>query len=233
MSVRRVLVALLFWMVAAGARGAGLPDCAALVAPVAKDPSSISEGEPLLGIDAIVEDVASTDSVRICTGIGRYRSSSPHITFTAKWRDEGHTTVTLDAHPATAAETAARARSLRIRNHPPGEDGTFLLKTIPAYCADPGFMRRAAEELQRGISVDDGFYREPDYKIFDMQPNGADTGVMANCIATVGNDTVKGEIFLGTNWVRGATGQHYEFYVLPAGPQNFRLVNRLWQMSAE
>lgn len=231
--MRRVAIAFLSWIAAAAEAGAApLPDCAALVAPLQQDPSSIREAEPLLGVDAIVQDAASTDDVRICTGIGRYRSASAHITYTAKWQDEKRTRFSIAAHDTTEAEAAARARSLRTRFHPTG-DGTFLIKNDPAYCTDPDFLRRATQELQWGISVDDAFYQEPDYTIFDMRANGDDTGIMANCVATVGNDKVKGEIFLGTNWEQGENGRRYEFYVLAAGPQNFRLKDRLWDMSAE
>jgi hypothetical protein len=203
-----------------------------LVAPLRQDPSSVHDDETLLSVDAIVQDVSSTDDVHICTGIARYRSASTHITYTAKWLDDGHTQFGIDAHATTDDEAAARARSLRRKYRPTG-DGTFLIYSYPAFCTDPGFLRRATQELQWGISLDDTFFREPDYTIFDIEPNGDNSGIMANCIATVGNDKVKGEVFLGTNWVRGESGHRYSFYVLTAGPQDFRLKDRLWDMSAE
>lgn len=230
--MQRVIIALLLSVAAAAARAAALPDCAALVAPLEQDPTSIYDSERLLGVDAIVQDSGSTPDLRICTGVGRYRSISTHITYTAKWRDDKRTSVTVDAHTTTQAEAASRARSLRIKSHPSG-DGTFLLKNVPAFCTDPDFVRHATEELHYGISAHDAFYQEPGYTIFEIHSNGYDTGVMANCIATVGNATVKGDIFLGTDWVEGQSGRRFQFYVLSAGPQDFQLENRLWEMSAE
>lgn len=192
----------------------------------------MNEGEPLLGIDALVEDLESTPDVRVCTGVGRYRSISKHITFTAKWRDEQQKAVSLDAHNTTDDEAVSRARSLRIKLHPSG-DGTFSVKILPAVCTDPAFVRQAQEELRLGISVDEALYREPGYTIFKMTSNGYGSGIMANCIATIGDSELRGEIFLGTNWARGEAGRRFVFYALPAGPEDFRLTDRLWQLSTE
>lgn len=232
--MRAPVLGLAFFLTTAAAAFAAdsMPGCAALVAPLQKDPSSILEEEPLIGVDYIVQDWKSAKDVRICTGVARYRSISTHITWAAKWLDEKHSGISINAHRTTDDEAASRARSLRIRNHPSG-DGTFSMRAFPAYCTDPDFARHAVEELNFGISVNNTFYREPDYTIFDIHNNGYDTGIMASCLATVGNAKVKGDIFLGTNWVLGQNGRRFEFYVLPAGPQDFRLENRLWELSAE
>lgn len=229
--MRRALLALVLALGPAGwARAEPLPDCRALLPALQQDPTSVQDGEPLLTVDNIVSDRSSGDELRVCTGIARYRSISTHLTYTAKW-DPEHAGVGIEAHATTFEEAAARARSLRIKFHPYG-DGTYTMRNLVPYCGDADFTRQATKELQFGISIDDGFFREPSYSVFTMRSNGAGTGVMANCVATVGDDQGKGDIFLGSNWVRGQMGRRFEFYVLP-GPQGFQLKNRLWDLSAE
>ena len=211
----------------------GLPSCTALVAPLKSDRSSIRNGAPLLGVDAIVEDVQPAPSVRVCTGVALYRDGTSHITYTAKWNDEKHTSFDVNGHPTTDVEAASRARSLRIRNHPRERDGTFLIRVALPFCTDPEFTKLAEAELRYGISFRDVFYREPGYRIFAMDSNGYGSGILTNCVATVGDDTAKGAIFLGTNWAEGETARKYQFYILSPGPDGFTLRNRLWEIGSE
>jgi hypothetical protein len=66
-----------------------------------------------------------------------------------------------------------------------------------------------------------------------MIVNGYGSGILANCVATVGDDKEEGAIFLGTDWVPGEANRRYQFYILDAGPDGWKLVNRLWQLGAE
>jgi hypothetical protein len=217
----------------AGAAESALPSCTALVAPLQRDPSSVRAGAPLLGVDAIVEDVQGTQETRLCTGVARYRDGTGHITYSARWTGAKHSSVDVNAHETTALEAASRARSLRIRSHPRGESGTFSLDTEQPFCADAGFTKLAEAELRTGISFREAFYKEPDYRIFEMRANGYGSGVLANCVATLGTDAAKGAIFLGTNWAGLETARTYQFYILSPGPDGFNLKNRLWESGSE
>ena len=224
----------------AGAAEPALPSCTALVAPLQRDPSSARNGAPLLAVDAIVEDVQPPPGTRLCTGVARYRDGTSHITYTAKWDDDKHAAFDVNAHEATTVEATSRARSLRVRNHPPGRDGTFLIRTSLPFCTDPDFTKLAASELRTGISAREAFYREPGYRIFALDTNGYGSGIMTNCLATVGDDQTKGVVFLGTNWTDTANAHKYdsyilsyEFYILSPGPDGFSLKNRLWEMGSE
>jgi hypothetical protein len=216
----------------AHAADAVLPTCKALVPRLERDPSSQRNGSTLLGVDEIVEDVASTEDARACTGVAQYRDATSHITWTATWDDPKHTAFDVNGHETTEAESYSRARSLRIRNHPPGLDGAILIRSVVPFCADAAFTKLAENELHLGISFRDAFYREPDYKILSMSANGYGSGVVINCLATVGNSTTKGTIFIGTNWSE-TDDRKYELYILSPGPDGFTLTNRLWTMGTE
>ncbi|HXQ53508.1 MAG TPA: hypothetical protein VN802_20625 [Stellaceae bacterium] len=220
---------------AAGARAQeqAMPSCDGLVPRLKADPSSIRNGTPLVGVDAIVEDLQSTPASRICTAAARYKSGNVNITFTAKFSDDKHLSFSVDAHDATVVEATSRARALRAKSHPPGQDGTFSFDAYVPYCTDAEFIKLATAELHYGISFRDAFYREPDFRILDISSNGYGSGILSNCIATVGNGEAKGAIFIGTNWVNSQTGRRYEFYVLASGPDGFKLKNRLWETGAE
>ena len=217
----------------AGAAEPALPSCTALVARLQADPSTIRQGAPLLGVDAIVEDMQPPPNSRVCTGIARYRDGTSHMTFTAKWDHEKHASFDVNGHETTVAEAASRARSLRVSNHPPGRDGTFQLRVELPFCTDPEFTKLAETELQYGISFRDAFYREPGYRIFAMNANGYGSGILTNCVATVGDDKNQGSIFLGTNWAKAETARKYEFYILSPGPDGFSLKDRLWEIGGE
>jgi len=209
-----------------------LPGCTALVTRLRADPSSQHEKAPLLGVDDIVEDVASLQDARLCTGVAQYRDATTHITWTAGWANSKHQSFDVNAHETTDAEAESRGRSLRIRTHPPGLDGTFLSRNVVPLCADPDFDKLAENELRTGISFRQGFFREPDYRILSMDSNGYGSGVVINCVALVGDANRKGEIFIGTQWA-GEGSRKYEFYLLSPGPDGFSLPNRLWEMGTE
>jgi hypothetical protein len=234
--LRASLLALLLVPAAASMAGAaesGLPSCTALVPTLQRDPSSVRGGAALLGVGVIVDDVQPAQDTRMCTGVARYRDGSTHITYTAKWDDDKHTSFDVNAHETTETEATSRARSLRIRNHPRGRDGTFLLRVELPFCTDPEFTKLAEGELRYGISFRDVYYREPGYRIFAMDSNGYGSGILTNCIATVGDDNTKGVIFLGTDWAEAMTARKYEFYILSPGPDGFSLKNRLWEIGSE
>lgn len=217
----------------AAAAPSALPSCTALVAPLQHDPSSVRDGAPLLAVDVIVEDVQPPRDTRVCTGVARYRDGTSHITYSAKWDDDKHTAFDVNAHETTDIEAASRARSLRVHNHPPGRDGTFLVRVTLPFCTDPEFTKLAEGELHYGISFRDTFYREPEDRIFAMDSNGYGSGILTNCVATIGDDHTKGVVFLGTNWAETLSTRKYEFYILSPGPDGFSLKNRLWEIGSE
>jgi hypothetical protein len=217
----------------ASAQDRQIPPCKALVAALQRDPSSVLNGSPLLSVDNLVADPHSTAERRTCTGIANYRDASGHITFIAAWSDDNRTGFDVNAHPTTADEAKSRAVALRNANHESGQDGTYAIAAYTPYCTDPKFLTMATNELHQGISAGENFYREPDYKILAIAPNGPGAGILANCVATIGNDTIKGQIFIGTNWVNAAAATLYQFYVLEAGPDGFKLTNRLWDLATE
>ena len=217
----------------AGAAEPALPSCAALVAPLRADPSSVRQDAPLLGVDAIVEDAQPPPDTRLCTGVAHYRDGIGHITFSAKWKDAAHNSFDVNGHETTIDEATSRARSLRMRDHPPGRDGTFLIRLALPFCTDPEFTKLAETELRYGISFRDTFYREPGYRIFAMATNGYGSGILTNCVATVGDDKSKGSVFLGTSWAEAEAARKYEFYLLSPGPDGFSLTNRLWEIGGE
>lgn len=234
--MRASLLALLLVPAAASTADAAesaLPSCAALVAPLQADPSSFRQGAALLGVDAIVEDVQPPPDTRVCTAVARYRDGTDHITFTAKWTDGKRSSFDVNGHETTVDEATSRARSLRIRNHPPGRDGTFQVRVELPFCTDPEFTKLAETELRYGISFRDAFYREPGYRIFVMDSNGYGSGILTNCIATIGDDKSKGSIFLGTDWAEAESTRKYEFYILSPGPDGFSIKNRLWETGSE
>jgi len=208
------------------------PNCDALLALVQKDPSSIRDGAPLLSVSAIVEDQRSTNEVRICTGVALYRDGEEPVTYTAHWRP-AKGAFDIELHQATEDEAASRARSLRALYHPAGEDGTFALTSSIVGCTEPDYRELAARELQLGISVQGSFYREPDFDIFDIAANGFGSGLLSNCIATVGSAKARGRIFLGTDWTGDESDRRVQFYVLDAGPDGFKLRNRLWELNGK
>ena len=222
-------------LVAPGAQAQlrALPSCTGLVPGVMRLPGLVRSGLKPLQVDAVVEDLASTPDNRICTGVLHYADESVHLTFTALWRDAGDRGDAISTHETSAREEQSRALSLRLRFHPEGEDGTFAIRDYVPYCSDSEFIRRATEELHLGISRRDAFYREPSFKIFSMAPNGYGSGVLANCIAVVGDGQQKGAIFLGTDLVPGAANRRYQFYILSAGPDGWKLKNRLWDLGIE
>jgi hypothetical protein len=208
------------------------PDCNKLLSIVQNDPSSIHDGAPLLSVSAIVEDEISTDDARICTGVGHYRDSDIPVTYTARWKPIDDT-FDIEMHPATNDEAVSRARTLRTLYHPKGADGTFSLADTSAGCLDPDYKALATRELRLGISFLASFYREPDIQILDIATNGFGSGLLANCIATVGNGKEKGDIFIGTNWTGNENDRRTQFYVLDAGPEGFKLKDRLWELDGK
>ena len=177
--------------------------------------------------------MAGTPDLRLCTGVARYRDGTGHITYSARWTDGTHTAVDVNGHETSALEAASRARSLRVRNHAQGLDGTFTLDTAEPFCSDRKFTQLAEAEIRSGISFRQAFYKEPDYRVFSMSANGYGSGVLANCVAVIGNDASKGAIFLGTNWAGSEIARTYEFYLLSPGPDGFVLKNRLWEIGTE
>jgi hypothetical protein len=219
--------------VAAHAQDKPLPSCAGLIDALKSDPSSILNDSPLLSVEKLVATIGSTAQNRVCTGVANYRDATSHITYTAKWVDDTKTTFDVNAHPTTDDEAKARAVALRVAHHAEGTDGTFALADYTPYCTDADFLTMATSELQHGISAGTDFYLEPDYRVSDLLPNGPGSGILANCVATVSGDKVKGAIFIGTNWVDVATASRYQFYILDTGPDGFKLVNRLWDLATE
>lgn len=145
-----------------------LPTCTALVPRLQDDPSSLRGELRVLSVDHIVEDITSTQDARVCTGVAQYRDATTHITWTATWQNPKHTSFDVNAHDTTDEEAERRARSIRIRTHPPGLDGTFLVRTVVPLCADKDFDKLAENELRVGISFRQSFFREPDYHILSM-----------------------------------------------------------------
>jgi hypothetical protein len=211
-----------------------LPSCRDLIPALAADPSSARNRIKLQTIDHIVEDRASTGEGRLCTGVARYRNDTAHLTFSAKWDDAKRKTMTVIGHETVDSEEASRALSLRRLYHPSGADGSYSLQAYVPYCTDAEFIKIATAEMHYGISFRTAFYREPDFEIIDITANGYGSGILSNCVATVGNDKEKGTIFLGTNWVSGGEKERrYEFYILESGPDGFKLKNRLWELGEE
>jgi hypothetical protein len=229
-------VALVLLLAPAGAAVAAdepkAPDCASLLPVVQNDPSSVHDGAPLLSVSAIVADQASSDEARICTGIGHYRDNDVPVTFTSRWRQASQT-FDIEMHATTDDEAAARATSLRTLYHPQGENGTFSLLDTAGGCTDRDYRDLATRELHIGISVRTSFYREPDFNILDMAANGIGSGILTNCIATVSNGSQKGELFIGTNWTGDESDRRIQFYVLDAGPEGFKLEDRLWELDGK
>ncbi|HUZ72528.1 MAG TPA: hypothetical protein VMU87_06055 [Stellaceae bacterium] len=220
---------------AARAQLIALPSCSGLVPDLQRSPALVRSGLHILRVDEIVEDVSSSPLARICTGVAHYADESLHLTYTADWRDNNRTDYVVQSHETTAAEEASRALSLRIRTHPADDDGTFSLDDYVPYCGDAEFTKLATAELHLGISARNAFYREPSFRIMSITTNGYGSGVLANCIAEVGNDKEKGAIFLGTDWAdrAGRNTRRYQFYILAAGPDGWKLKNRLWELGAE
>jgi hypothetical protein len=208
------------------------PDCTTLIPLLQNDPSSIHDGAPLLSVSAVVADQASSDAARVCTGVGHYRDSDLPVTYTARWRPANQA-FDIEMHAATDDEAASRAESLRALYHPKGQDGTFSLLDTGSGCTDPDYRDLATQELRLGISFRDSFYREPDADILDIFANGIGSGLLSNCIATVGTGTDKGEIFIGTNWTGNGGDRRIQFYVFDAGPEGFKLKDRLWQLDGK
>lgn len=217
----------------AAAQERRLPSCTGLVPALMRDPSSARNDYKLEGVQYVVDDIGSGPDERVCTALGLYQEGDVPIAYTARWEDDTRTAYDVNAHGATPIDEISRAASLRVRNHPEGQDGTFSVRTYVPYCTEPEFLRLARQELRFGISTRNAFYKEPDYDIFKIIPNGYGSGILSNCIATVGNDTVRGDIFIGTDWVPGQTQRRYQFYILPTGPEGWKLQNRLWTSSAE
>jgi hypothetical protein len=212
-----------------------LPSCSGLVPDLKRLPTLVRSGLHVQAVDEIVEDIASSPLSRLCTGVVHYADEALHFTYTADWNDEGRTSYIVQAHETTPREEEQRAVSLRVRTHPSDDDGTYSLQDYVPYCTDAKFIKLATKELHLGISTRNAFYREPSYKILSIIANGYGSGVLANCVAVVGNDTVKGSIFMGTDWAdqTGANGRRYQLYILAAGPEGWKLENRLWEMGAE
>ncbi len=210
-----------------------LPSCSGLLGNLQRDPTNLRFGAPFHSLSAIVADTTSSPDSRMCTAVAQYANGNSHLTYTAHWDDKKHTAYTVLWHETTAIEEASRAISLRLRNHPAGQDGTFSLGTYVPYCTDPQFVRMARAELRYGISFRNAFYKEPTYDIMTIAANGYGSGILSNCVATVGNDQEKGAVFLGTNWVAGETQRRYAFYMLDVGPDGWKIRNRLWELSAE
>ena len=210
-----------------------LPTCSGLVADLKRSPLTVRNGLPLQTIDAIVEDATSTPDARLCTGNARYVDGARHFSFSARWRDVKQSAYTVEGHESVTYEEAARARSLRVRTHPKGADGTFAVRSYVPFCTDAEFIRIATNELRLGISFRSLFYREPTYRIVSISSNGYGSGILANCIATVGDGEQQGAIFLGTDWVSGEAERRFQFYILETGPDGWKLKNRLWETGTE
>lgn len=210
-----------------------LPTCSSLVAELQRNAIMVRNGLPLQAIDAIVEDLKSTPTTRICTGVAHYPDGNWHVTFTGRWRDERQTSFLVEGHETVRYEEDDRARSLRVRTHPKGMDGTFAVRAYVPYCTDPEFIRIANSELHLGISYRNTFYREPTYKILSIEANGYGSGILANCVAKVGDAEEQGAIFLGTDWVGGETERRFQFHILETGPEGWKLKNRLWEIGSE
>ena len=208
------------------------PDCHTLFTMVQKDPSSIHDGAPLLSMTAIVEDQSSTADERVCTGVAHYRDADVNSTFTAR-RRSGSEEFDIEMHEATDDEAASRARSLRTLYHPARQDGTFTLLDTAGGCLDPDYRDLATRELHLGISFRTSFYREPEFNILDISTNGFGSGLLSNCVATVGNGKEKGDIFIGTNWTGDESDRRIQFYVLDTGPEGFKLKDRLWELDGK
>lgn len=218
---------------AAFAQLRALPTCSGLVPALERDRELIRSGLAITRVDAIVEDISSTPDARFCTGVAHYPDGAIHLTYSAFWSDAAKTSYAVEGHETTAHETASRALSLRVRLHPVGDDGTFSTNDYVPYCTDARFRHMATRELHLGISTDVGFYREPDFTIKKMAVNGYGSGILANCVATVGDGAAQGAIFIGTDWAPGAANRRYQFYILAAGPDGWKLPNRLWRLGAE
>jgi hypothetical protein len=235
LSPSRTAVALLLSLAAAPMARAdepALPGCAALVPTVRDDPSSIRNDAPLISISAIVDDLSSTPSERVCTGVAHYRDGDDDVTYMAR-RDPDDGSVFVELHEATEAEAASRAKSLRAHFHPEGKDGTFgLAVTIPP-CPDKDYLTLATGELHYGVSFRDYFYREPSYIVTDATTNGIGSGLLRNCIVTVEGGGGSGRLFFGTDWTGGESRRRVEFYIFDAGPDGYKLKNRLWELGDE
>lgn len=220
---------------AAQAQLVALPTCSGLVPDLERSPNLVRSGLHILRVDEIVEDIASSPLARVCTGVAHYADELLHLTYTANWRDEARTEFVIQSHETTEPEEASRALSLRIRTHPSNDDGTFSLDDYVPYCGDAEFRKRATTELHLGISTRNAFYREPTFTFTSIITNGYGSGVLANCVAEVGNDKEKHAIFLGTDWSdrTGENQRRYQFYILAAGPDGWKLKNCLWELGAE
>lgn len=210
-----------------------LPTCSSLVPELKRSPMTLRNGLPLQTVDAIVEDISSTPDARICTGNARYVDGVRHFSFSARWKDVKQSAYTVEGHEAVTYEEASRARSLRVRTHPKGADGTFAVRSYVPFCTDAEFIRIATNELRLGISFRTLFYREPTYRIVSISSNGYGSGILANCIATVGDGEQQGAVFFGTDWVAGETERRFQFYILETGPEGWKLKNRLWEIGTE
>jgi len=210
-----------------------LPTCSGLVAEMQRSPMMVRNGLPLQSIDAIVEDLKSTPVSRTCTGVAHYPDGNWHVTFTGRWKDDAQTNFAVDGHETARYEEEDRARSLRVRTHPKGTDGTFAVRAYVPYCTDPEFIRLATNELHLGVSYRASFFKEPTYKILSIEANGYGSGILANCVATVGDAEEQGAIFIGTDWVSGQTERRFQFHVLETGPEGWKLKNRLWELGSE
>ncbi|HUK00421.1 MAG TPA: hypothetical protein VLV85_19370 [Stellaceae bacterium] len=208
------------------------PDCLTLLTMVRQDPSSVRDTAPLLSVSAIVADQTSTLDVRICTGIGHYRDNDVPVTYTAHWRPAKQD-FDIELHATTDDEAASRAVSLRTLYHLAGEDGTFSLLDTAGGCTDPDYRVLAARELRTGISFRTSFFREPRIEILNLVSNGFGSGLLSNCIATISDGKEQGDIFLGTNWTGSSSDRRIQFYVLDAGPEGFKLKDRLWQLDGQ
>jgi hypothetical protein len=221
------------WATAAAHAESALPTCSGLVAALKQSPMTVRNGLPLLTVDAIVEDLKSTPDSRVCTGVAHYPDGAQHVTFLGRWKDERQTSYTVEGHETIKYEEAARALSLRVKTHPNGTDGTFAVRAYLPYCTDAEFIRIATNELRQGISFRGLFFKEPTYKIVSIDANGYGSGILANCVATVGDAEQHGQIFLGTDWVNGEAERRFQFYILESGPDGWKLKNRLWEFGTE
>jgi hypothetical protein len=210
-----------------------LPTCSGLVPDLQRNALMVRNGLPLQAIDVIVEDLKSTPVSRICTGVAHYPDGNRHVTFTGRWRDLRETSYVVEGHETVHYEEEDRARSLRVRTHPKGMDGTFSVRAYVPYCTDPEFIRLATNELHLGITYRNLFFREPAYKILSIEANGFGSGILANCVAKVGDADEQGAVFLGTDWVSGATERRFQLHILETGPDGWKLKNRLWEIGSE
>ncbi len=229
-------LALAVWVLAPPAAWAqlrALPSCSGLIPDLQRDVGLVRSGLVVEAVDEIVEDLDSSPNARQCTGVAHYKDGTMHLTFAAQWRDVANTSYVIEAHETTDVEEASRALSLRVRTHPRDADGTFSLRTYVPYCSDAAFIKLATNELHIGISARRAFYKEPTFNITSMNVNGYGSGILANCVATLSDGKEQGAIFLGTDWVTGEANRRYQFYILDAGPDGWKLVNRLWQLGAE